>query len=235
MLLPFIALGVVLLVAPGTQIRTYTAIKSELPAPQENKVGTTAASKKDLTQSINLNFAFQPQAPFGDWRMPYQESCEEAALILADHYYSKKQINPTIMKREILALIEWENKVFGYYQDTNSFEMARTWQEYFGHKNAELKTDFTLEALKATLLSGYPVIIPAAGRLLNNPYYTKPGPIYHALVVKGYSGNEIITHDVGTRFGKDFVYDAKVLLNAAHDFNQKNILNGKKVMIILRP
>ena len=234
-ILSFIALGAVLLIVAGTQIKPYTSIKFGLSLPQEGKIGTTTAiTKRKLPNSMNLDIAFQSQAPFGNWNPPYKEACEEAALILAHYYYEEKPVNPKTMQKEILSLVDWENKVFGYHRDTNSFEMARTWREYFGHKNAEFKSNFTLEDLKTALAGGYPVIIPVAGRLLNNPHFKKPGPVYHALLAKGYLGNKIITHDVGTRLGKDFTYSAEILLNAAHDLDKRNILNGKKIMIILK-
>lgn len=172
-------------------------------ASELNKI-TIAFKKNFLKSSVNLNISFQSQAPFGNWNMPYQEACEEAALILAHYYYSGKHIDPQTMQKEILSLVDWENKTFGYYKDTDSLEMARTWKEYFGHRNVEPINNFTLEDLKYTLASGYPVIIPAAGRLLRNPYFTKPGPVFQHV------------------------------LNAAHDFDSKNILNGHKIMIILR-
>ena len=47
---------------------------------------------------------------------------------------------------------------------------------------------------------GVPVLLPAAGRLLRNPYFSGQGPLYHMLVVKGYTRDgKIITDDPGTR------------------------------------
>ena len=72
--------------------------------------------------------------------------------------------------------------------------------------------------LPVTSAAGRPVIVPLAGRLLGNPYYTQPGPVYHMLVVKGIAENgDIITNDVGTRHGRNLTYAPDVFLNAMHD------------------
>ena len=114
---------------------------------------------------------------------------------MAHYYLVGKTLNPKIMDAEILKLIEWENKTFGYYEDTTAAEIARILREYFGHKNVEVRYDFTIEDIKSEVASGHPVILPAAGRLLGNPNFRRPGPLYHALVIKGFTKNKIITND----------------------------------------
>lgn len=203
---------------------------SQIPITQP---ALTPQSQK-LQVSINLNVPFGSQAPLGDWALPYQEACEEAVVIMVHRYFSGEPLDPPTMDAELKKLVAWEEKTFGYYKDTTAEEIARMLREYFGHKNVEVKYDFTIEDVKAAVSEGHPVILPAAGRLLPNPYFRQPGPVYHAFVVKGFIGEKIITNDPGTRRGKDFLYDPGPLMNAVHDWNDENILKGRKVMIVVK-
>ncbi|MBI2453871.1 C39 family peptidase [Candidatus Peregrinibacteria bacterium] len=212
-------------------------LKLKLPAEktrQEVVVDKTAAAEPPL--SANLQIPFVPQAPFGDWSLPYKEACEEASLIMAHYYFIGKTLSPAIMDEEIRKLVEWEKNAFGYHKDTNAEEMARMLREYFGHKDVEVRGKFSIEDVKRAVAEGYPVILPVAGRLLGNLYFRQPGPLYHALVVKGYMKNgKIITNDPGTKRGKDFVYSAETLMKAIHDWNPKNILKGLPKIVIVKP
>lgn len=183
--------------------------------------------------SINLDIPFGSQAPFSNWDLPYQEACEEAAVIMAHYYYEGKKLTPKIMDEEILKLVDWQNKTFGYYEDTTAEEIARTLREYFGHKNVEVRYEFTMEDIKNEVAQGHPVIVPAAGRLLPNPNFKQPGPLYHALVIKGFTKNKIITNDPGTRKGHNFLYAPEALMNAIHDWNPEDILLGRKAMVVV--
>lgn len=205
-----------------------------LKPPRVSQKSKQAKPSPAPTQ-INLNIPFGSQAPFADWGMPYQEACEEAAVIMAHRFFSGEPLDAEIMNTEILKLVEWQEKTFGYYKDTTAEEIARILREYFGHADIEVRYKFTIDDIKKEVAAGHPVIVPAAGRLLPNPNFKQPGPIYHALVVKGFLANgKIITNDPGTRKGADFLYNPAALMNAVHDWNAEDILKGKKVMIVVR-
>ena len=57
------------------------------------------------------------------------------------------------------------------------------------------------------------------------------------LVIKGYNAEtmQIVTHDVGTRNGEDYVYDWSVIENALHDWHDDDILLGDKKIIEVLP
>lgn len=215
---------------------------SSVPASTETqKIAPVSATKlsgelpAELPGALNLNIPFASQAPFGNWDMPYQETCEEASVIMAHRYFTGQSLDADTMDKELLALIKWEEETFGYYKDTTAEEVARILREYFGHKKVEVLYEFTIDDIKKEIAAGHPVILPAAGRLLPNPYFRQPGPVYHALVVKGYTESKIITNDPGTRKGKDFLYDPQTLMKAIHNWNAENILDGEKVMIVVYP
>lgn len=208
------------------------------PLPEAKSVkdfspASTLKIKKSLPSEVNLKIPFSQQAPFSNWGLPFKEACEEASLIMAHRFLTGEPLDEKIMREEILKLVEWEKKEFGYFEDTTAEEMAKTLRKYFKHRKVEVRTEFTIDDIKREVAAGHPVILPVAGRLLGNPNFRQPGPIYHVLVVKGYTKTHIITNDPGTRKGADFLYTPEVIMNAIHDWNAQDILKGKKVMVAL--
>ncbi|MEK7583915.1 MAG: C39 family peptidase [Patescibacteria group bacterium] len=168
--------------------------------------------------ALNLAVPFQPQAPHANWDLPYQEACEEASVIMVDHYLrGDDSLTADEMDDLILELVVWETE-HGYPIDVSVEELVRIVQEKYGWRALVLET-LTESAIREQLNLGRPVIVPAAGRELHNPYFRQPGPLYHMLVIKGYTTDgHFITNDPGTRRGADYVYDPAVLLAAAHDW-----------------
>jgi len=217
--------------------------------PTEIKYTGTIFSSGETGKFIGINLAvpFFSQAPYGDWSLPYLEACEETSALLVDSFYKGRELSPEIVKQEILQMVDWQNEKFGYYKDTTAEETAQILREYFNYQRVDVVYDFSLEEIRAQISSGHPVIVPVAGRLLNNPFYRQPGPIYHMMVVKGLSKEgDFITNDVGTRRGHNYVYDANIFYNAIHDgpLNVKEVSNddlerailaGRKAMIIVYP
>ncbi|HCP08274.1 MAG TPA: hypothetical protein DIT25_00525 [Candidatus Moranbacteria bacterium] len=192
--------------------------------------------EEELPEKISIDVPFTSQAPFGKWDPYHQEACEEASIIMLKYYLDKKPLTPEIAEREILAMIHYENKNLGHYEDSDAEEMVKIAEGFYGIKNLKIIYDFEKEDIKKYLAKGKPIIVPAAGRLLGNPNFTAPGPLYHALVLKGYDGDTIIVNDPGTRRGEGYRYDLDILYGAIHDFpgDKKKIEQGRKAMIILK-
>ena len=191
----------------------------------------------------NLDVPFQPQAPRADWNLPYQEACEEASLIMAGRFFSGRGLTVDEMDKSIKDLVEWERKRFGYYEDTTVAEVVSIAQEYF-NLNASLDYDVSAENIKKHISQNKLVLVPAAGKILPNPYFKNGGPLYHMLVIRGYIQDKFITNDPGTKRGKEFVYKYNDLLNAVHawpretggskrDVSEAEMLQGEKVMIVV--
>lgn len=219
----------------GTTTATTTPMPSQKPELQKTLNGTqNGTTTKSLPAGMNLSIPFVSQAPFSDWNLPYQEACEEASVIMVHYYLQNKELTPEIMDREILKLVEWENEKFGDYKHTSVAQTVQILNEYLGYTNIKVLTDFSLDDLKAEIAKGHPVIVPAAGRQLGNPYFQNPGPIYHMLVMKGYTKDNIITNDPGTRRGRDFTYRPDVFLAAIHDWHAEDISKGAKSVIVVK-
>lgn len=188
-----------------------------------------------LPNSINLAVPFTSQAPHANWDLPYKETCEEASLLMVARYKKGELISsPEDADREILKLVEFQNNYFGDYKDTTAEQTAEIARKFYGFKNTEVIYDFSIEDIKKALAAGNPVIVPAAGRQLGNPYFRRPGPLYHMLVIRGYTADQFITNDPGTKRGEEFVYKYGDLLNAVHDWNGGEVDSGQKVMIVVR-
>ena len=199
----------------------------------EQEVLGAATQKKPVPAEINLKVPFTPQAPHANWELPYGEACEEASVLMVHYYFEKKTFTKESADKEIKKLVDFQNKKYGFYKDSTADETARFIKDYWKYKKVRV-LPATIDAIKQELAAGRPVIIPAAGRLLGNPNFRRPGPLYHMLVVKGYTKDgKFITNDPGTRRGANYIYDQKVLMNAIHDWNGGDVNNGKKVIIVV--
>lgn len=227
-------------VPPATEAEP-TPAPAPAPAPKPSSAPKPAPSPEPKPEPApapavaekNLAVPFTPQAPHANWDMPYQEACEEASLIMAAAYFEGlAAFTPEEADRRILELVAWQEATFGYYEDTTAEEVARTAREYFKLKDVRTFEVASIEDVKREVAAGRVVIVPAAGRLLKNPYFRGEGPKYHMLVVKGYTKDGlIISNDPGTRRGADFLYDPAVLFEAIHDWNGGDVANGAKVAV----
>jgi hypothetical protein len=191
--------------------------------------------KIEIPESVLLDVDFLSQAPFGIWDEYHDDACEEASLIMLEHFLNQKPLNNTIGEEEILGLIDFQMKNYGDFKDTNVEETVRMAREFYKRENLKVVYDIKKDDIKKELAKGNPVIIPVAGRLLGNAFYTPPGPLYHNVVVIGYDGDMIITNDPGTRRGAGYKYNFNIFYDAIHDFTGKkeDILSGRKAMIVV--
>jgi len=215
---------------PALNVIPSTSEESHMIKKQES---TPPADK--LPKEFNLAVPFTSQAPYEDWSMPYKEACEEASVMMVDAFYQGRKLTKESAKTVILNLVDWQLANLGHWEDTDAEETARILREKYGYKNVRVVYNITIDDIKREVAQGRPVIIPAAGQLLKNRYFHQPGPLYHMLVVRGWTKDGmIITNDPGTKRGNGYLYKPEVLLNAIHDWNGGDVLNGKKVMIVVK-
>lgn len=199
--------------------------------------------------SYQIDVSFTSQAPFANWDNLHNEACEEAALIMAEHWLSGEKLTREKAEEEILNSVSWQIENFGGHYDLPAETIVELAKQYFKIEKIEIIYQPTLDDIKEELSSGNLVIVPTAGRLLKNPYYRQPGPVYHLLIVRGYDEKMIITNDPGTRRGEGFKYTYQNFFDAIHDwpygppdFGQKlakeeraiGVLDGQKVMMVIK-
>lgn len=215
-------------------------VNKNIVAEKENSLPAAVEEKNNLPpevlpKKILIAVPFTTQAPFAKWDEKHEEACEEASLIMLKYYLDKKPLTPEIAEKEIQRMIDFEIKKYGDYKDSNAQQIVQLAKDFYQLDNLEVIYDFKKEDLKKYLAKGSPTIVPAAGRMLGNPNFTPPGPLYHNLVLTGYAGDAIITNDPGTRKGQNYAYNWDILYQAIHDFPGKpeNITRGRKAMIVV--
>jgi hypothetical protein len=216
-------------------IATSTAPVDVLPTPVPSQPTSTPApvSEPTIKKEINLAVPFASQAPFGDWSPTYNEACEEASVTMVDYYLRGAALSKQQMKDSIDAMVAWQVGTWGGHHDLSVSQVITLVKHFYPDYSYQVINNLTADSIRQQLLLGRPVIVPAAGRELHNPNFKSPGPIYHMLVIKGFTEDgKFITNDPGTRNGADYVYTESVLMNAIHDWTG-SVADGEKVGIVL--
>lgn len=218
-------------VAPKTENKVIT--NSQIPVK-------TPPVFSEPTELIDISVPFTVQAPFAQWKdKRQQDACEEAAALMAVYWAENKTLNPTLARDEILNISQFEEDNFGTSVDTSAQEtVQRIFQGYFNFQNVSVKEVATSSAIISELEKGHVVIVPANGRLLNNPHFTSPGPERHNLLIRGFDPltQEFIANDAGIKEGEKYRYPREVVFAAIRDYptgDHVPIAEIKKVMIVV--
>ena len=196
---------------------------------------SSGSSGSSFSSGINWDVPFTPQAPFALWDQLHEEACEEASVLMVLKYFRGERIaSPEDAESAIQSLVRRSSEL-GFPVDLTA-EQTRT---LILDQDPSLKVDLlrnpSVEALKDDLVRGALIVVPAAGRELRNPYFRRPGPRYHMLVLRGYTADGyVITNDPGTKRGEQFVYRWERLMEAMHDWNNGEVETGAKVAIVVR-
>lgn len=191
--------------------------------------GKTASPEKVLkTLAVPMVY----QAPFSVWDAVHEETCEEASVLMLKGFADRRPaFTRAKMDSELLKEVAWEKQNLGYFESSPASDVARLAKAVYDLDLQILPLNNAAD-IRAQINQGRAVILPAAGRLLKNPNFKNGGPLYHMIVVKGYTKNYFITDDPGTRHGLNYRYPQARLVNAAHDWNGGQVLDGPKVMLV---
>lgn len=225
-----IAVGALLVIAvAGYQINLSLHSSLEVNSADNRKI-------------IQFEVPFTTQSPFAEWSdARQQDGCEEVSVIMAVAWAKGiASLDPEQATKDIIAASDWQLEKYGNFRDTSIADTAqRILKGYFNYSKFSVKKNITVDDIIEALEGGDLVIIPANGRLLNNPYFTGAGPERHMLVIHGYDykKKQFITNDPGTRYGKDYRYGKDLLFDAIRDYpsdtgdaqapitgNEKNII-----------
>lgn len=206
-------------------------VKAELVSEtNQTKVEPAINSENHLIK----NFPWQSQAPMANWDELHNEACEEASIILVNNYLLSQTLLPEQMDQEILKMVAWEEKNFGGHFDLTVKQTQELAKKFYGLDGKIIKNG-NIDILKNEIAKGHAVIVPTAGRLLGNPNFRSPGPVYHMVVAIGYDAKNIIVQDVGTRNGNHYIYNQEIFANAWHDWagEPDKIEQGGRNMLVL--
>ncbi len=173
----------------------------------------------DSASAKKLFVPFTPQAPFGDWRQPWQDACEESTIVMVDNFYAGTQITKEQGRDQIRHILNLKKNMYGFSLDENAEKIAGIINNFLPWE-AEIVANPTIEQIKTEIDEGRPIIGLTHGRYLYNPYFFDGGPEYHTIVISGYDDEtkEFITQEPGTRRGLDYRYSYDRIMNAIHDF-----------------
>lgn len=194
----------------------------------------SAPEPVSVRAAVNWDVPFTSQAPLANWDELHQEACEEASVLMVLRYFQGREIgSPEQANADIEKLVA-ENEALGFPVDDTAAEIIVLLSDQDLSLDASLLHDPTVDDIKKVLSEGKLVIVPAAGQQLGNPYFTAPGPVYHMLVIRGYTDDGyVITNDPGTKRGKEYVYSWDVFMDAIHDWNGGDVVNGAKVVVVV--
>ncbi len=213
-----------------------TALSSSASSVFSSSVSSSVIIPLAAPPGIELDVPFTSQAPFDDWNDPYQNACEEAAILMVHAYWANEELNPTAVDTTLRSMTTWvaEQK---YGESVNMEQLASIAEALYPNLRARIVEPVTPDMIKWYLAHGRPVLVPTAGRLLGNPYFRGEGPWYHMLVITGYANGFFTTNDSGTSRGESFLYREEVVMNAIHDWvgADERITEGPKRMLIVEP
>lgn len=199
----------------------------------EDSTDTGSDASAALPVAVNLAVPFTSQAPLGIWDAFTEETCEEASFLMALSYYEGKP-EGTLLASDVDATLRAMMDVetgLGFGPSISTSQFALFAQTYNGTAVRVLENP-TVDDLRAELAAGNPVLVPAYGRELGNPFFTGEGPLYHMLVLRGYTQTSFITNDPGTRHGENYQYAFDVLLQAIGDWDGDSPDGGAHVIVL---
>lgn len=216
------------------QLTTPTLRPSTTPVQVVPKNPIPEESVVKLKSEFNIAVPFMTQSPLVIWDEVHNETCEEAAALMV--YFAVNEI-PLPSKEEqeeyLQQLIVWQNEKFGDYKDTTAAQTAMMMREKLNMDNISIVENPTLQDISGLLQSGALIIAPTSGKELFNPNFKNGGPKYHMVVVRGYDETYVYTNDPGTRNGKNYAYTHDVFFNALHDWNDGDVKNGAKRILVI--
>ncbi|OGL66762.1 hypothetical protein A2856_03285 [Candidatus Uhrbacteria bacterium RIFCSPHIGHO2_01_FULL_63_20] len=214
--------------------------RSETPRAEDGPPSSLGpvSPADELPSAFNLAVPFTPQAPFANWDEVHEETCEEASVYMVERFYGGQPsglIDARDAEKALLSLVETQRRLFGFFEDTTARQTGLFAKEAYGVSSTVIE-DPSAEDLKRLILSGRPVLVPAAGRELHNPFFTGEGPLYHMIVLRGWTEEGFIVNDPGTRRGEGYVYGEATIMEAMDDWDPATAgLSGAKRVLVIEP
>ncbi len=177
---------------------------------------------------------FFSQAPMGNWSGLFQNTCEEAVILMVAGVRQFPYITPAEVEKKLINMV-WYEEEQGIGPSMTLVNTQKLLQVLYGVESEMIERP-TLDLMKH-YLQYRGLIVPASGVVLANPNFRRPLPSYHMLLIIGYDDatGEFIVNDPGTRMGKSYRYAYDVVMDAMHDWtgSRETILKGRKRMLVV--
>jgi len=213
---------------PVDLIQNVSTSPTPTPATLTPSTATPAGPSQNtqLPDTITLSVPYTLQAPYAVFDAVHEDACEETSLIMIKHFLDGTPIgDKAAADKEIIDLVHYGESI-GQGPSITLDQLNQLAQSYY-HISGTVKQAHSMDDIKAEIAAGHPVILPLAGKVLGNPYFSNGGPVYHMLVAKGYDTTGFIMNEPGTWHGEGYHYDYSVIQNALHDWNPTDIMLGQ--------
>ncbi|MBU1088644.1 hypothetical protein KKA02_02085, partial [Patescibacteria group bacterium] len=109
-------------ISPNSQTQSFTPQTTGTPI-------LPSITQPSLPKSKLIKTTFVEQAPQKNWDQPWQDACEEAALLTLDFYYKNQKPAEKQIVQSILSMIDYE-KQQNFTKDVNLQQMAQIAKDY---------------------------------------------------------------------------------------------------------
>lgn len=219
--------------------------KSNIEIPEEVKIEETTIennTEKKIKEKVEIipseydmtNVAFFSQAPYGNRNQPYQDACEEASLLIWQYYLNWATKTKDEYNKDLLAMVELEMEMLWYFESTTIMEMKQIINRRDPSIKASIIEHPSIRDLEREISKNNMAIVPLYGKGLKNPHYALWGPEYHFLVIKGYTTDSFITHDVWTLHWSNRHYNKDLIMKNIHDRNRTDVRKWAPRILILQ-
>ncbi len=207
---------------PEEETKTPKEIKKEISKPEI------------IPKEYNIqNMDFFSQSPYWNRNQPYQDACEEASLLIWQYYIKWIKKTKEEYNKDLLAMVELEMEMLGYFESTTIMEMKQIINRRDPSISARIIEHPTIHDLEREISQNNVVVAPFYGKWLWNPHYALWGPEYHFLVIKWYTTDSFITHDVWTMHWANRHYNKNLIMENIHDRNRIDVRKWAARVLIL--
>lgn len=198
-----------------------------------------------LQKEKELNIKFYSQFPLdvSTWKKyqePYQNFCEESSLLNWYYYLTWKEPTLKEYNKDLLKLKELEELLFEWWYKHTSLEDTLKLLIVFQNDQEilwKIVENPTIELIKENISLWNPIIVPLYWKWLSNSLFLWWWPIYHNLLIKGYTEENFIVNEVGVSKWNWYNYKIEEIMKNIHNFDKKlypeNFQNWKKEILIL--
>lgn len=183
----------------------------------------------EIKEEKFLDVAFYSQFPLDiatwiKYDEPYQNFCEEASILNAYYFLVWKNQSIEEYKNDLMKLKELEELLFeSWYKHTNQEENLELLIS-FQWENQEILWEIiknpSIEDIKNNISKWNVVIVPVYWKGLTNTLFLWWWPIYHNLVIKGYTKDVFITNEVWVSKWDWFKYKIDELMENIYDYDE---------------
>ncbi len=199
----------------------------KLKSEKDNNLQVKQALILPKEKEINVKFYSQFPLDIATWikyHEPYQNFCEESSLLNWYYYLVWKEPNLKEYNKDLLKLKELEDLLFEFWYKHTSIQDTLKLLIAFQDKQKvfwEIIENPTIQIIKEHISKWDLIIAPLYWKWLSNNLFRGWWPIYHNLIIKGYTEQNFITNEVWISKWDWFMYNQEELIKNIYNYDEK--------------